>query len=58
MKKNEENGSSNQQVTNEFTGMPQAKPFPDFEPKQSAEKQIAQFQQTVKSKNERNKSDK
>ncbi|MBB4823551.1 hypothetical protein HNO89_000771 [Sporosarcina luteola] len=30
-----------------FTGMPDAKEFPDLEPKQSAEKQMEQYENTV-----------
>ncbi|MFC5604155.1 hypothetical protein [Sporosarcina koreensis] len=33
---NEEKGKA-------FTGMPNAEPFPDFEPEQDANKQVAQF---------------
>jgi hypothetical protein len=32
---------------NGFTGMPKEKPFPDFEPKKSEEKQVEQFKDTA-----------
>ncbi|MER2089006.1 MAG: hypothetical protein ABS920_04650 [Sporosarcina sp.] len=30
-----------------FTGMPNDKPYPDFEPKKSEEKQVEQFEDTA-----------
>ena len=38
---------SKKENDNEFTGMPEGKPFPDFEPKKSEEKQVEQFKDTA-----------
>lgn len=40
---NEEQGKA-------FTGMPNAKPYPDFEPVQDAEKQVTQFMNSTESR--------
>lgn len=36
-----------QKTSDGFTGMPSEKPFPDFEPKKSEEKQVKQFEETA-----------
>ena len=43
MKDNRFQTSPNGDKGEAFTGMPNAKPFPDFEPEQDAEKQVVQF---------------
>lgn len=42
--------SNSEEEDNQFTGMPHAKPFPDFEPKQCAEKQVTQFRNSTESR--------
>ncbi|CAM3264784.1 hypothetical protein FITA111629_13625 [Filibacter tadaridae] len=44
--KNHQEQSKNQD-NKEFTGMPKEEPYPDFEPKQSIEKQVEQFKDTA-----------
>ncbi len=43
MKDNRFQTNPNEEEGKAFTGMPNAKPFPDFEPEQDSEKQVAQF---------------
>ncbi|NYF23852.1 hypothetical protein [Sporosarcina sp. JAI121] len=45
--KNQHELTNGQDQDKGFTGMPNDKPYPDFEPKKSEEKQVEQFEDTA-----------